>query len=378
VEALDHLGGGPAGRDAGPHDRAHAGAADQVDRHAGLAQRAHDADVREAARTTAGQHQADGLAGQQARQPLDVVGAAHVVVGGARELRAPARRGAGRDALVVQQHELDAGDAGARAEIAAADRPRPGRRLGARHGEHRVGLPHAQLAPGRGLRIGDVDDVVVGALDAVEPGAGVVRAAHAPDELGAAVPAERGDELGGEAADVHLDALRQHRIGARAGVHDAAVARLEAPDQQLRDPQHRRRVLQDHPVERLARQSRQVAVPERAHGRAADVARDQAHLADRLAGRDPAEQARRVSAGVGAEAAGDQDVHRVRGLAGLEQRRPAGQRQPLELGRDRRQRAALEAAEDRRRLEQRERVAAQHERFAGVAVHSHLAPGALH
>ena len=64
AEALDHLRVGPAGGDAGADDRADAGAADEVDRHAGLAQRAHHADVREAARAAAGEHEADGLAGQ--------------------------------------------------------------------------------------------------------------------------------------------------------------------------------------------------------------------------------------------------------------------------------------------------------------------------
>ena len=72
AKTLDELVVRPARADAGGDDGAHAGAADQVDRHARGAQRLDDADMGEGARAAARHDDAHGMAGQQPRQPVDV------------------------------------------------------------------------------------------------------------------------------------------------------------------------------------------------------------------------------------------------------------------------------------------------------------------
>ena len=72
AEARRQLLVAPARRDRGPDDRAHAGAADLVDRHARGAQGLDHADMGEGAGATAGHHDADRVTGDQARQPVDI------------------------------------------------------------------------------------------------------------------------------------------------------------------------------------------------------------------------------------------------------------------------------------------------------------------
>ena len=60
LEAQHELLVVPVRGDSRGEDGAHAAAADDVDRHAVFPQRAHDAEVREAARTAAGEHETDG------------------------------------------------------------------------------------------------------------------------------------------------------------------------------------------------------------------------------------------------------------------------------------------------------------------------------
>jgi hypothetical protein len=64
----------PFEREAGRDDGAHARAAQLIDRHMRFHQRLDDADMGEAARAAAGQHKTDRAAGDEPRQPLDVVG----------------------------------------------------------------------------------------------------------------------------------------------------------------------------------------------------------------------------------------------------------------------------------------------------------------
>ena len=67
---------------------------------------------------------------------------------------------------------------------------------------------------------------------------------------------------------------------------------------------------QNDAIEGFAGQSCEVAVAQRADGRAAAVAGDEAHLADRLACRNAGEQTLGVAA-IRAEAAGDHDIQGV-------------------------------------------------------------------
>ena len=213
-------------------------AADEVDRQSRLAQCPDDADVREPARAAAGQHESDGLAGQHARD--------------ARHVRRVHRRDGGRLPAAApssgRQHRgttLPSLSRTSSARAAALRCASPGitghgcAGASARASSSPASAcTHAQLGPGRRLRVRHVDDKIVGALDPMEPGARMIGAADAPDELGAAQPAERRDQLGGEAAGIDLDALRQQCVGARAATGRAggAIGRPETLDHELRDP----------------------------------------------------------------------------------------------------------------------------------------------
>ena len=59
-------------RQARGDDRAHRGAAQMIEGHAGFLQRLDDADMGEAARAAARQHQPHGAAGDEARQPRHI------------------------------------------------------------------------------------------------------------------------------------------------------------------------------------------------------------------------------------------------------------------------------------------------------------------
>ena len=93
---------------AGGDDRAHGGAAEIVERHARFRQRLDDADMGEAARAAARQHDADRTAGDEARQPADVVGVAgaQMMMGfeqaaAQREMLRQVLQAAGRDAAAA-------------------------------------------------------------------------------------------------------------------------------------------------------------------------------------------------------------------------------------------------------------------------------------
>ena len=157
AEALDELLVGPARGDAGGDDGAHAGAADQVDRHARGAQRLDDADMGEGARAAARHDDAHGMAGQQARQPVDVGMDVepHMVMLAVEAARQHRRGRAGRRIVaVVQQHQLAAAvehRAGLRRFDLEGQRGRPVV-VGAAHDDQAVGLAQAELGPLRRRR----------------------------------------------------------------------------------------------------------------------------------------------------------------------------------------------------------------------------------
>ena len=118
----------PVGCNAGGHHRADAGAAHAVDLDAALAQRAVHAQVGEAARAAAGQHQADRRAALDARQARHVAldAGAHVHMVGYRSARQPLPRAARRDGVRRMQQYEDLRRFGARRALhqAVASRSR--------------------------------------------------------------------------------------------------------------------------------------------------------------------------------------------------------------------------------------------------------------
>src|SRR5262249_12303372 len=101
----------PFERQPGADDGAHAGGADEVDRYPRLAERADDPEMGEAPRPGAGENQADGAAGEEARDAPEVVGAAapDMTQQVDRVAVEPGRGGAlGGAVALVQQDEVEA------------------------------------------------------------------------------------------------------------------------------------------------------------------------------------------------------------------------------------------------------------------------------
>ena len=125
---------------------AHAGAADEVDRHAVLAQRAHDAEVRKAARAPAREHEPNGAAGQHPHHAVVIGRAPHVVMGYSGKHGMPARRRAVHDSLLVQEEQLRVAHAAvdpARSRSSLRRRPSRVRRAARR----RTGAGKAESTP---------------------------------------------------------------------------------------------------------------------------------------------------------------------------------------------------------------------------------------
>ena len=162
AEALDQLLVGPARRHGGGDDGAHAGAADQVDRHARCAQRLDHADMGEGARAAARHHHADGMAGDQPRQPVEIGMQVepHMVVLAVHPAGQQRRRRAGaRIVAFVQQHQLAAAMEH-RAGLRRLDLERQlGRQVvvGVAHHHQAVGLAQAELGPRREAGIGAIE-----------------------------------------------------------------------------------------------------------------------------------------------------------------------------------------------------------------------------
>ena len=135
----------PAHRDARGDDSSDARAADEIDRHPRLAQRLHDAQVREAARTAAGQHETHTAPRDESCRAAEIRGVGDVVMLRDRQGLQPAARGAGNEAALMQQHELDR--RAARGGGAHSRGPRQGRASGARERENQVRLPAALAQP---------------------------------------------------------------------------------------------------------------------------------------------------------------------------------------------------------------------------------------
>ena len=162
AKTLDELVVRPARADAGGDDGAHAGAADQVDRHARGAQRLDDADMGEGARAAARHDDAHGVAGQQPRQPVDVGMdvEADMVVLAVEAARQHGRGRAGRRIVAfMQQHQLAAAMEH-RAGLRRFDLERHHGRpvvVAAAHHDQAVGLAQAELGPFRRRRVGAVE-----------------------------------------------------------------------------------------------------------------------------------------------------------------------------------------------------------------------------
>ncbi len=159
----------PAERHAGRHDRAHAGRADHVDRHARLAQRADDADMGKAAGGATRQHEPVGAPREQPAKMSEIgrVAVAHVALHPGREDLEP-RPGDRRVGIMrrVQQHEV-------RRRVPLLPRRIEygrGRRLAPAGGDEQdtVRLTQAEAAP-EAVGGRQIEDEIVCRLDRVEP-----------------------------------------------------------------------------------------------------------------------------------------------------------------------------------------------------------------
>ena len=338
------------------HHRAHAGAAHAVDLHAALHQRLPHAQVREAARATAGQHQAHGLAAEQPRQPRHVGGqrGAHVQVAGDGAAVDPVAHAA-RRARVGRVHE----DQGLGRFVA----PRAIEQAGALHRVQRgrlrrigqqqdlVALFQAQARPVAGLGIGHQQHEVVFALQRLQRhrllparqhlAATVAAIAFAiararnhagrVDAAGAPVRRERLHQPLCEGRGVHAiaDGQQRHRHRRRQGAR--LVLRLQPFDDLARERDGHLRVAGHERAELLLVQPRHHARADGHHGGRARRVGVEAHLAGELAATEFAHRARALALAlhVHAQAAADREVGRITRLALGHQHLAAFQALPL-------------------------------------------------
>ena len=233
-----------------------------VDRHAVLPERAHDAEVREPARASAGEHEADCPPGQQPNDPPEVLRSAHVVMPDSRERRLPARGRAVLDAGLVQQQEFRAAHA-----AVPPQRVGPGgvAARAARRQQHDIGLAQAQPRPGRIAGIGRVHDEVILRFAFVEPARAMGPGALLPHDFNAAKSRESGYQPAG--VHMHVEPRVERNQGDRARndvVRVLAYAVHEAIYAEAGEPQDRFRMSEQDALEaspQTASRARSRAVP---------------------------------------------------------------------------------------------------------------------
>ena len=348
---------------------AHAGAADDVHRDAQLAGRAQQAEVREAARAAAAQHQPHALADQAAREAGKVGRAAQVVVAAGVGVGAPAQRiGAGDAAPRALHHH------GCRRLDIGGGKLRQHRRLPrlaavlVHHHQDAVGLAHAASRPGPGMGVGDVDQQRLRALLAAEPaeqalvGFGIVEAAVGDgladrivhrlgvEQAHRAQPRVDRLQVAAETAHVHVGRRRHQGQGARPQDRRLRLAQAgeQTADHDLAELHERVRIAAQQFHQGLARQADHHAVAHGPHaGRMLLVGQD-GGLAEALQGRDFLQRPLRHAAlvAIGAQAADRDHVQRV-DLAALPVEQFAGVQHPQRaVGGEIREHVRRQTAED--------------------------------
>jgi len=162
--------------DAGRDDASHAGAGNVIERHAGFFQGFQHTDVGKAACAAAREHNVDGIAGDEARQSLDVRNVAHAhVMMGAEEIASEldVLRQAGPSAAGMQQQQLGL-SAHFAIEETALERMERQFFVGARDQQHAVRLAQAEARPGAVRLVTLIEDHVVFGFEAIEPFRGFV------------------------------------------------------------------------------------------------------------------------------------------------------------------------------------------------------------
>ena len=141
---------------------------------AGGAQGAEHADVGERAHGATAEREPDRCAGDEPRQPAEVVRRAEVDVVAAVDVARPEPAIGARGRALGRRFDDDEvpsgpGDrAGRRRTPPSSRRVRVGRRAGAADEQHQVGLADALQAPRRGLLVGEEDEVAVARLELAE------------------------------------------------------------------------------------------------------------------------------------------------------------------------------------------------------------------
>ena len=285
----------------GRHGAAAGGAAHDVEGQARLQQRLVEADVGRAVGAAAAGDEAERRAVDEAVEPLDVADVVerHVMVHGdvaAPPASAPCRRWAPCVSCSSTRRCASGGSSSAASRSSAL-----GSLVGRMQadGEHQVGLADRLLRPGRQLRLGDEQHVVVVGLQRVE------RARRLGAVDARRWPAAPSRAISGRTSMVRL--LRRNtrvRPTTKAGGSSLAPARISvtvrgrgsgggapadvglrhAPGQRHGQRAPDRRALGRQLLELGASQPQHQAVAQRGHGGGAHAAGKEGDLADRLAG----------------------------------------------------------------------------------------------
>ena len=327
VERVVEFAVAPAARQSRAHDRAHRCAADKVDRHPRIAQGAHRAKMREGARTTTRQHEADAAPGEKARKPRD----AFVVRSEMEEPRGsrggePCGGHARACCAITQEDKID--------ETVVLQRFRGAhgairwwRRVGIADDEHAVGLPAAPERPGEIVGIGSEQDIIAARFRAIDP----VRVGR------------RGtiEDNGAKAALAHLlrNPMRKRSgvdVGGRGGKEDdTRHCRLDRGRagplcRKARQLAHRGRTRMRHGEKAFRRDALKHCISYGKHIGTVRRVRERRHFADRAATANEA-QRRPGASGAGAingKHAAANEINRVCCFAGTEEVCPALEADP--------------------------------------------------
>ena len=156
-----------------------------------------------------------------------------------------------------------------------------------------VGLPQAQPGPHRVIIGGQVDDKLKVGFQLLKTQPGVLDVRVNGDQCRAAEGLQAGAQLIDEGLGVHPGTVRNHREGFQGRPQRAALQTLRAFEplhDQPGDVQQFRRPAVQQAVEGQSGPAQQLRIPQGNHRGIARLARDQGHLARRLAGGDTPQQ----------------------------------------------------------------------------------------
>ena len=167
-------------------------------------------------------------------------------------------------------------------------RPGPRRPVAPREQQQRIGLPQAQFAPVARLRVGDIQNEIVGALESVKPVTRPLAPLTAQHKLSATESPKLLRETQAKCDGIHLQPVGHYREGLWSCVRSILrpLQRFDTVDQVVGDAAQALWMARHQLLERSHRESGDFAVAQGDEGRGSPAARNDLHFAGGLAGAD--------------------------------------------------------------------------------------------